>query len=187
MAVRRILMWCAFAAGVLVASHLGALAQTNTLEYAVKANFLYKFGEYVSWPPEALGPPGSPAVVCIVGDDPFGDALEKAVAGERIGPHPVVIKRLSTATADIVCQILFTRGSARQSTADTLKAVSGHPVLTITEASNYGAGGGVINFILRDGRVRFEIDLQAAGANQLEISSKLLGLAVAVKAAGGPQ
>lgn len=167
----------------MAAPQSGSAAEAS-IEYAVKANLLYKFGEYISWPAEALGPPGAPATLCIVGDNPFGETLDKAVSGERIGEHPAEVKRLDAAAAETLCHILFTRGSAHQSIAEALRAVAGHPMLTITEAFNFGAGGGVINFVVRDNRVRFEIDQQAAAVNRLEISSKLLGLAVAVKPAG---
>lgn len=158
--------------------------EPRNLEYAVKANYLYKFADYVTWPADAF--PANEAVLCLAGDDPFGRTPEGVVTGKRIGGRAIVIRRIEAVTPDAGCHVLFTRGSARQSTAAALAAVSGKPVLTITEASNFGAGGGIINFVLRDNRVRFEIDQQAAAVNGLEISSKLLALAVTVRPRSGP-
>jgi hypothetical protein len=162
-------------------------AEVRVLEYAVKANFLYKFADYVSWPAQALGADNAPVNLCVAGDDPFGRVLDDAVAGERLGTHPLAVRRMDEVTPDAPCHILFTRGSARQDIADALKAVEGRPVLTITEASNHGPGGGVITFVLKDNRVRFEIDQQAAAANGLEVSSKLLELAITVRPRSGGQ
>lgn len=66
-------------------------------------------------------------------------------------------------------------------TAEVVAALQGAPVLTVTDAPQGDATGGVINFVLIDGRVRFDIDQRAAQDNHLVISSKLLGLAVRVR------
>lgn len=124
----------------------------------------------MTWPVGALGADDAPVNLCIVGEDPFGRVLDEAIAGERIGMHPVHVARVAQAAAR--CHIVFTR-----SDPDVVKAVAGRPVLTISE----GNAGAVITFVIRDNRVRFEIDQQAAAANGLEISSRLLALAVLVK------
>ena len=53
--------------------------------------------------------------------------------------------------------------------------------MTVGEAQGFASGGGVINFKLDSGRVRFEINVEAAEHAQLHISSKLLSLAQIVK------
>ncbi len=156
--------------GVLAAAQSAPAADPGTLEYAVKANFLYKFGDYVTWPPGAQGGDGAPVNLCLVGPDPFGRVLDDAVKGERIGTHPVQVRRIPRAEEN--CHIVFTR-----SDPDVVKAVKGRPVLTISE----GNAGAVITFVIRDNRVRFEIDQQAAATNGLDISSRLLALAALVK------
>jgi hypothetical protein len=170
--------WAIAVVGLWTATALAG--EARNLEYAVKANFLYKFGDYVTWPATAFT--GNEAVLCLAGDDPFGRTLDDIVANERIAGRAIVVRRLDAVTRDAGCHILFTRGSARQNIADALMAVNGRPVLTVSEASNYGDGGGVITFVLRDNKVRFEIDQQAASRHGLEISSKLLDLAVSVRA-----
>lgn len=158
-------------------------AAETSLEYAVKANFLYKFVAFVTWPPDTMAP-GSPAWLCLAGEDPFGKSLDEAVRGQSIDTHPIAVVRLHEVTSDSACHILYVRGPI---TRDVLKTVAGRPILTITDqastdqASTGGGEGGVINFILKDNRVRFEIDDRIAAANGLGISSKLLGLAVAVR------
>ena len=164
-----------------LATYASLAAEPNTLEYAVKANFLYKFGDYFSWPADALGAPSDPVVVCIAGGDPFGPLLDKAIAGEHIGEHPIAIRRLTTVTADSACHILYVRDSTTQRIADALKAVGGKPVLTITDVPDGQGSVGIINFVLRQNKVRFEIDEQTAAESRLDVSSKLLSLAVTVR------
>jgi hypothetical protein len=94
------------------------------------------------------------------------------------------VQRLPAVTRDSGCQILFAVGSREQSVADMLAVVRGTPVLTMTDDSPDAQSRGIINFVIRDNRVRFEIDDNAAAQNGLTISSKLLSLAVRIVGRG---
>lgn len=151
-----------------------------SLEYAVKATYLYKLAPFVNWPPTAFATATAPFRICVVGDDPFDDYLDKAVAGRGLGAHPFEVRHLDDLTPAMDCQIAFISRVAPQSVHDALEAVSGTPVLTVTDTAAEGQGG-IVQFVIRDGRVVFEVDTAAATRNHLTISSKLLQLAVAVK------
>jgi hypothetical protein len=147
---------------------MGAAAQP--LEYAVKAAFLTKFAAFVSWP----GGAAPPVRICVVGDDPFGTALEAAAGGAA------VVRRMTVADRGAGCHVLYAAGSSRQSVAQTLAAVRGAPVLTVTDAAR-GPARGVIHFVVFQDRVRFHIDAGQAAQGGLTISSKLLALGLSVK------
>jgi hypothetical protein len=153
----------------------------NASEYEVKAAYLYKLGQYVDWPAQSFPAPDSPVTLCVIGEDPFGPLLEKSVAGERFGTHPIAISRMATASRGAGCNIAYFGGSAQQGTAEGLAQLQGAPVLTITDADRKGEGTGIIHFVIKANRVRFDIDDQAAAQNGLQISAKLLSLASSVK------
>jgi hypothetical protein len=157
-----------------------AMARASSVEYAVKATYLCKFAPFVEWPAAAFPSRSSPFNVCIVGDDPFGAMLDQAVSGQRLGDHPMRVRRLERIDGSVGCHILYAGGSARESAADVVRRVRGAPVLTVTDESR-GGGGGIIQFVVKDGRVRFEVDAAAAAVNQVAISAKLLSLALAVR------
>jgi hypothetical protein len=157
-----------------------ARAETTSLEMAVKANYLYKFAPFVEWPPRSFQTAQSPFNICVLGEDPFGRALDEAVRGQRLGGHPIALRRAATAEPGMGCHLVFAGKSATQTTAEMLRIVSGQPVLTVTDQSR-GVTGGMIQFVLQDGRVRFEIDAAAAEASGVTISSKLLSLASSVR------
>ncbi len=162
----------------LAISSIAATARAQeSLETAVKAAYLYKFAPFVGWP-QAAGRTGQPFVVCVVGADPFGAVLDRAVAGQKVGDRPIAIRRLAAAAHDSPCEIAFLGGSRAQSVKDELAALYGAPVLTVTDGSPVT---GVIDFALTQGRVRFRVDDQVAAEDGLTISSKLLGLAISVK------
>lgn len=150
----------------------------GSIEYPVKATYLYKFASFVDWPAAAFASPASPLEICLTGDDPFGAVLDRATAGQRIGARPVVVRRLPVATPAMGCHILYVAGSKAQPAADGIKTVRGNPVLTVTDAALRPTAKGVVHFVVTGNRVRFEIDPAAAAANQLTISSKLQSLAL---------
>ena len=155
-----------------------AYAQVD--EFVLKAALVSKFGLYVEWPSSAFSSPTSPANLCVVGEDPFGEALDKMVAGTRVDGRNVVIRRLKTVPRDSGCHILYIADSDAQRAAQIIVAVRGSSVLTVSDAGRSGAGAGIINFVISDNRVRFDIDEGAATQNRLVISSKLLSLALNV-------
>lgn len=175
-AVRRRALVLALAVGQL-ASWQPARAQAG-LETAVKAAYLYKFAAFVEWPASAFDSATSPAQICIAGPDPFGGVLDQAIRGQKIGDHPITVVRLDRVDRGAPCHILFVSHSLRQSAADALSRVRGSPILTVTDANADPADRGVIDFVLKDGHVRFRIDARAASQNGLAISSKLLNLAL---------
>jgi hypothetical protein len=152
-----------------------------SIEYAVKATYLYKLAPFVEWPAQAFPAPASPLTLCVQGEDPFGAVLDRAVAGQRLGAHPIVVRRLEAVDAGSGCQILYAGGGRRQSAADALRAVHGSAVLTVTDGARGTGARGIIHFVLKDNRVRFDIDGEAASENGLTISSKLLSLALSVR------
>ncbi|KEQ53866.1 YfiR family protein [Sphingobium chlorophenolicum] len=149
-----------------------------TLERAVQANFLFKFAPFVEWPPEAFATSERAFVICVVGDDPFGALLNDVVRGQKMANRPVVVRRAVGDPAPPGCHILFAGPSADAGYAP-FTAAEGKPVLTVAD-KGAGPAGAMIEFVRQNGRVRFQIDDGAARAHGLRISSKLLGLAIAV-------
>lgn len=155
-------------------------ADSGSLEYPVKAALLSKFGLFVDWPGTSFPAPSSPLNLCVAGEDSFGALLDNTVSGQRIGERAIAVRRLKAAGRDSGCHILFIGGADPQRNAQTLEAVRGSSVLTVTD-SGAGGGAGIIDFVVRDNRVRFDINDEAAAQNGLVISSKLLNLALNVK------
>lgn len=157
-------------------------AQSAATEHAIKAAYLYKFAPFVEWPPAAFASPSSPFQLCILGQDPFGPSLDRAVGGQRVDGHPVTVRRLARVDAASGCHILYLGASRGQSEAEALRAVRGAPILTVGEDDVRGA---IIRFVVKDNRVRFDIDAAAAAVNRVTISSKLLSLATSVRPGPG--
>ena len=172
----------ALTAALALGAGVGARAQDASLEYPVKATYLYKLAPFVEWwPAAAFASPTAPLDICVLGHDPFGPILDRAVAGQQIGERPLAVWRLEAAEAGAGCHVMYVAGSPAQSAAQALEAVRGAPVLTVTDAAQGPSRKGVVHFVLQDNRVRFEIDDQAAAEQGLRVSYKQLSLASAVR------
>lgn len=146
------------------------------LEYRVKAAFLYNFARFVSWPDEQ--PNSEPLVIGVLGKDPFGDVLESTIKGKTVSGRPFRVLRLSAgeSVADC-CHILFVSSSERRDAGKLIAALDGAPVLTVGEFDGFLDKGGMIGFLIEDGAVRIDVNLEAAEAARLELSSQLMRVA----------
>jgi hypothetical protein len=159
-------------------------AQSPSLEDKLKATYLYKFIPYIEWPAGAFPSSSSAITLCVVGNDPFGEILDDAIkSSPPVDKRTVTVRRLvaSDRTPTAGCHILFLAASTTSSAADIIDAVRGTPVLTVTDRAASSTAGSVINFVLKDNRVRFEVDDAAASENGLVLSSKLLSIASQVR------
>ena len=131
-------------------------------EYDLKAGYLAKFPDFVKWPA-----PGAPITVGVLGNDPFGGALDAVMKVKRS-------KRVEDLKG---CQIIFISKSEQGNIPGIIAALAGTNVMTVGDADGFVKQGGVIGFIMDGGKVRFEINTGAAKRAGLEISSRLLKLA----------
>ncbi|MGA2879303.1 MAG: YfiR family protein [Bryobacteraceae bacterium] len=150
-------------------------------EYQVKAAFLYNFAKFVEWPAQAFKTSQDPIVVCVLGQNPFGNALEEVIRGKSIEGRAFALRQVADAEEASVCQILFISSSEGKHFRALYPNLKPAGVLTVGETQGFAANGGVINFKLDGGHVHFEINVGAAEQAQLQISSKLLSLAQIVK------
>jgi hypothetical protein len=147
-----------------------------SFEYDVKAAFLLNFTKFVEWPSAAFAAPDAPLTICIVGDDPFGRAIDQIVEGESVNGHRIVIER-KRHDQQRSCHVLYISSGG----ALTNSIISGgSAVLTVGEGEEFIRQGGIIAFVVDNRRVRFDINLRAASSAGLKLSSKLLSVARSV-------
>jgi hypothetical protein len=146
-------------------------------EYQIKAAFLLNFIRFVEWPADAFKIAGDPVVVGILGKDPFDGALEQIVSNKTVNGRAVVIRRISDPAAARSCHVVFLAASETRRMSDVTSIVASRGLLIVGESDGFAERGGMINFILQDNHVRFQINPAAAERAGLKISSKLLQLA----------
>jgi YfiR/HmsC-like len=171
---------CAIHAGMAVSAAQTAPSAVAT-EHEVKAAFLYKFLGYVEWPPTVAGDPGSPITIGVIGAADVAADLARIASGRGVDNRPVMVRTVAEEDSLAGIQVLFLGGTDRARLNRMLKAAQQRSILTVTEADGALGQGSVINFRTVDGRVRFEVSLEAADKSNIKLSSRLLAVALNVQ------
>ena len=162
----------------LLISPVPAAAQA-ALEYEVKAAFLLNFTKFIDWPASAFATPAAPFTICILGRDPFGQALDQTVEGESVNGRKLAVRRISQSPELQGCQVVFVDSGEKE----VRKILNGlkNGVLTVGQGEGFMREGGMIAFVIENRRVRFDINQSAAENAGLRLSSKLLSVARSVE------
>ena len=144
-------------------------------DYEVKAAFLYNFAKFVRWPDDDA--PGPTFVLAIVGDDPFGEVIDRAFHGKTVLGRRVEIRRTRSVREAAAAQMAFIGESERDHLPQVLAALKGASVLTVGDMDRFADGGGMVGFRLKDSTVRFELNLRELRQARLQMSSQIIRLA----------
>ncbi len=147
-------------------------------EYIVKAAFLFKFINFVSWPEDAFSS-SSDIRLCIIGWNPFGETIF-VFDGKKVAGRTLRIEIIDSLKETKECHILYVSPSMMSRAGEIIKSVADRPVLTVGDTEGFAERGGIINLLKISNRIKFEINRTAAEKAGLHISSKLLNLAVKV-------
>jgi len=143
----------------------------------VQSVFLFNFAQFVKWPTKAFPDSGSPLTIGVLGANPFGGTLESTVRGETVDGRRMAVKYSRRAEDLKNCQIVFISQSEAGRVGATLGTFQNTAVLTVSDIPRFCEQGGMINFVLEGGQVKFAVNTRPAKAAGLQISSKLLRLA----------
>jgi hypothetical protein len=145
-------------------------------EYQVKVAFLYNFAKFVEWPDRVFTGPAAPMSFCVMGDDPFGDALD-SIKGKTVKERKVAVKRISDISDAGSCHVLFISSSEDGRLEEIISTLGQGPVLLVGDMDRFARRGGMIKFRVENNKVAFEINAGTAKGAGLKISSQLLKLA----------
>jgi hypothetical protein len=175
-----VLLALVFTFGVFGIPDAGAQTEDRALEQRVKAAFLYRFADFVVWPDSAFAKPDSPFVIAVAGAEGIAEHLRSITTGRTVGGRPIEIRRVSPADPPPAAHILFISGSDRARMRELLRTAPRNS-LVVTEVDGALDQGSVINFVIAEDRVRFEISLESAEKRGLRLSSRLLAVARSVR------
>jgi hypothetical protein len=181
---RRIFMWMLAAGFAFCLSDVDAQSKEApgrdtgvVLESGVKAAFLYRFLGYVEWPPGSAGDSNSPVTIGVFGADHIAAELSQIVTARTVNGRPLAVKRIKEGDQLTCIQVLFIGQTDAARIGQLLKMAQPRSILTVTETDGALAQGSVINFRMVEGRIRFEVSLEAADKSNLKLSSRMLAVA----------
>ncbi len=181
----RALRWRVFACakifGTALVLMMAAPALSAVSEAEIKAAYLYKLASFVRWPDSAFVEPAAPLRICIAGRPDVYHVVDGLTRGQDAAGRHLSAESVNPARPDTVahCQILYL-GEGETAVPAMLAQIAQAPVLTVTDRAG-GTHGGIIEFVLVGGNIRFTIHRQSSEVHQLVLSSKLLAVAVSVE------
>jgi YfiR/HmsC-like len=172
-------------AGILVFAtllvvHTRATAAEKVSDYEVKAAYIYNFARFVEWPPEGFPDATAPVRFCILNNHSFEIELNRIVKGKSISGRRIDVIQVLDGEQARKCHVLFIGSSQNRETRHILEALQGANVLTVGESNHFMEEGGIINFVLKNDSVQFQINHKAANQAGLYISSRLLSVAARI-------
>jgi hypothetical protein len=153
---------------------LGTLNAQNNEKY--QALFIYNFTRYIEWPSNG----SSEFVIGVIGRSNIYNELIAVADGRKVGTQTITVKKFTSASEVSSCQILFISGDASAQVSSLSPALSGKNTLIITERSGLISKGAGINFVINDGKQKFQlskVNLQKSG---LKVNAQLVDMAVLV-------
>lgn len=154
-------------------------------EPEIKAAFVFHFIKFVDWSRNILLPEDLAITLCVLGQDPLEEALQ-SLTGKIVQGKSLSVRRITRPREADGCQVLYISRSEKEQVGNILKGIK-EGVLTIGDMQSFASTGGIINFVIVENRVSFEINVDAAEKARLRISSQLLKLAKIVKEGSGKE
>jgi YfiR/HmsC-like len=160
-------------AGVVLLAMLPAFsAAASEPEDELKAAVVLSFLRYSDWPQPL--PAGAPLTVGVVGRQSFVETLRSALEGKSVKDHRIRIVELKPGGAAARCQVIYFATDKAQEVTNMLQDSSLPHVLAIGESRDFLEWGGAVNLMVVDGRMSFEVNLDALDHSGVNISSRLL-------------
>ncbi len=163
----------------LISAQVACGEESPPSEYQLKAAFLFNFAKFAEWPSEAFTNATSPIVIGVLGTNRFVSDLEQTVRNKTINDRLLQVREIRSLTEATNCHILFISRFSSEALPEIFAALRGASVLTVgDETEGFTEAGGMINLVVEEKKIRFQINNDAARNARLKISSKLLSLAV---------
>lgn len=146
----------------------------------VKAGFLVNFAKFTTWPADVFAGDTAPIVIAVVGADPFGQAIDHAVRGQKAGERPIQVKRVGSRDDLGVYHLVFIASSEQKQLDQILSRLDGSAALSVSDIQGFSQAGGAIELVMDGNRVRFEVNVGHSERRRVKVSTRLVALATKV-------
>jgi hypothetical protein len=161
---------------LLLVGWVGRADAQDVTEVTLKGAFLFNFTRFTEWPADSL-PAQSTVSACVLGDRAVGDSFARQVKGKQVAGRTVNVTIVDSNSAIPVCHLLYVSGVSRARLGEIVSNLRESPVLTVSDAEEFTKRGGIIQFFVESGKMRFRINARSAKRARLLLSSRLLALA----------
>ncbi|TRX59509.1 YfiR family protein [Fulvivirga sp. M361] len=144
--------------------------------YQLHSVYIYSFIKYVQWPNTS----DSEFIIGVYGNSPITDHLKKMAAVKKAGDKTIIVKNINNLSNTANLSILFVSKAVSGELDSIIRKMMGSSTLLITEVEGAAAKGSNINFVIRSGKLAFELNRSAMDRDNLKVSSELTRLAIII-------
>ena len=152
-------------------------ANVAAQNYQLYAVYMYQFTKYIKWPESNSS---GDFVIGVLGETPALEHLQKMADTKKAGSRNIVLKQFSAPSEIEGADMLFIGKDVIGDVASVLSHTKNTSTLLVTEEEGYGLEGSNINFVVRNGRLVFELNQNAMDRENLKVSSELAKLAIVI-------
>lgn len=152
----------------------------ETKEYLVKAAFIYNFVKFVEWPGEKAIAKQSGIDICVMGESQLvtASSVFKAASTSKLALKLVQENDLRAVMGH--CHVVFISDSETARLQEILAALRAAPVLTVSDIDGFAEKGGMIGFVISDGKIKVVVNTKSAAAASMRVDAQLLEIALKV-------
>jgi hypothetical protein len=143
----------------------------------IQSSYIYNFTNYISWPESSKS---GDFIVGVIGSGPLLNELNTLAATKKVITQTIVVKQMGSVSDIDKCQVLIITESKSSQLQEALAKIGNDPTLVITESPGLATKGAGINFVVKDGKMLFELNKARIEKRGLKINSKLTALALLV-------
>ncbi|GMQ87402.1 MAG: hypothetical protein BMS9Abin08_0603 [Gammaproteobacteria bacterium] len=166
---------------VVCATMSSGMVFADSIEYRVKAAYLYQFTKFTEWPDKEFSDGKAPIRICVLGRNPFDKSLDE-FSSKTSQNRTLVVEYLASFQEISRCHVVFISRSEEKYLSQILQLTEHSPVLTVSDMEGFARRGGIIGLVIERGKVRLEINPEASNHAGVKLSSKLLEVATLVQA-----
>jgi hypothetical protein len=153
-------------------------ADAQSVDYKYQSLFINNFARNIEWPPESQT---GDFIIAIYDNAKVAGEIETFFQNKVVGTRKIVVVKFSSLEAIPTCHILFVPIGNKNNIAQIVNKLGDNHTLLITEKEGWGRQGSVINFVISDdGKMKFEINKEAAKKHFLKIPGTLINLAIVI-------
>ena len=156
-----------------VVSVISGMAQS----YKMHTVFIFSFTRYIQWP-DAYN--GGDFEILVLGDSPIVEELKSMAQVKKVGDRTIKVTKINNVSEIRKCNILFIPTAKSPQITEVLAKITTQSILIVTEEQGLGAKGSNVNFVIKDGKLAFELNQSATVKQGLKVSNELSRLAILI-------
>ncbi|SFB70756.1 protein of unknown function [Flexibacter flexilis DSM 6793] len=147
----------------------------QTTDYKFQSLFVYNIAKLAKWTPDHEA---GDFKIAILGNKQVAETMSQALTNKKVGAQNIKVEVFNDINDVSSCHILFVPATTKVPIEKLTKVVEKNNIMLVTERDGWGRKGSAINFIMVDGKMKFEVNQEAAQKANVKLSNSLTAMGI---------